>query len=399
MRKLLLLTLSLLTLTASAQKADSLQTDSLRIDFAQTELLQTDTLRIDSLQSDTLQADTPAKEGVLRKILRGFGKGVKELIRSFDRYDKNYIEPNHYEWTLMVQNTNFLQIIGIRAKGSDGVRRTINFSPRPAYKIGPYFGWRWLFLGYTIDISRPGKASKMTEFGLSLYSNMIGGDFVFVKNKGDFRIGSVYGFDNVKRNEFSGTAFSGLTTYTVSANAYYVFNHKKFSYPAAYNQSTVQKRSAGSFILGFRYDRQRIRFDYEKLPNALKLGDGIESNLDFKTLSYHSYMLNAGYAYNWVPARNLLLAISLTPAIGYKRQSGEGFSGQRVLDNISRINFDFIGRAGIVWNNGNYFAGASLISQLYDYHRDQLSVANSVNYLNFYAGLYFGLKKKYRKTE
>ena len=389
MRKLLLLTLWILALTTSAQEADSLRVDS----------LQADSLSIDSLRADSLQGDTLTKDGTFLNSIRELGKGMKKLVRSFDHYDKNYIEPNHYEWTLMAQNTNFLQIIGIRAKGSDGVRRTIDFAPRTAYKIGPYIGWRWLFLGYTIDVSRPGKASKMTEFNLSLYSNMIGGDFVFVKNKGDFKFSNVYGFENVKTNEFRGTKFSGLTSYTISANAYYVFNHKKFSYPAAYSQSTVQKRSAGSFILGFRYDRQRIRFDYEKLPEALKTSDGIESHFDFKALSYHSYTLNAGYAYNWVPARNLLLAISLTPAIGYKRLSGEEISGQRILDNISRINFDFIGRAGFVWNTGDYFAGASLISQLYDYHRDQFSIANSVNYLNFYAGFYFGLKKKYQKTE
>ena len=42
------------------------------------------------------------------------------------------------------------------------------------------------------------------------------------------------------------------------------------------------------------------------------------------------------------------------------------------------------------------YASCEISYWSYDYHRDQLSVANSVNYLNFYAGLYFGLKKKYR---
>ncbi len=340
--------------------------------------------------------DTIPEESEFRQNMRKLGKKVKNVVRSFDRYDNDYIEPNHCEWTVMAQNTNFLQIVDISARGSDGVRRSIDFYPRPSYKIGPYIGWRWFFLGFTFDISRPNRAAKMTEMNLSLYSSMVGGDFVFVKNSGYFNFGRIRGFDNVKSSELRGKAFGGLSTYTVSANVYYVFNHRKFSYPAAYNQSTVQKKSAGSFILGFRYDRQRINLDYDKLPDVLKTNDDIDTHLDFKNLSYHSYTINAGYAYNWVPARNLLLAVSLTPAIGYKRCSGEEFSGRNVIKSVSSLNFDFIGRIGFVWNNGNYFAGTSLVSQLYDYHRDQLSVANSVNYLNLYAGLYFGLKKKYR---
>ena len=97
-----------------------------------------------------------------------------------------------------------------------------------------------------------------------------------------------------------------------------------------------------------------------------------------------------------MPARNLLLAISLTPAIGYKHISGERVTGIKVFNSIRTLSFDFIGRAGIVWNNGTYFGGASLVSQLYDYRRNHFSVVNSVNYLNFYAGMYFGMKKKYR---
>ncbi|MBR1733128.1 MAG: DUF4421 domain-containing protein, partial [Alloprevotella sp.] len=240
----------------------------------------------------------------------------------------------------------------------------------------------------------PNRAGKMTETSLSIYSNKVGGDFVFVKNSHDFRIRSVSGFEGIQRNELRGTDFSGLSTYTMSLNAYYVFNNQRFSYPAAYNQSTLQRRSAGSFLLGFRYDQQRINFDYTLLPDRL-LGEGVLSEeMKFKNLSYRSYCINVGYAYNWVVARNCLVAVSLTPALGVKRLSGEKLTGKKALENMKRINFDFLGRAGFVWNTGKRFAGISLVSQLYDYRRARFSVANSVNYLNIYAGFYFGKRRK-----
>ncbi|MBR1653104.1 MAG: DUF4421 domain-containing protein [Alloprevotella sp.] len=385
-----LLLLSLMLLPAALRTAAQADVPAAKADTTREEA---DTLL---LPGDSVAWYDEMDDDAFRINLRTVRHKLKKTVRKLDRYDHDYIEPNHCDWTVMAQNTNFLQIVGISGKGTDDVRRTIDFSPRPSYKIGPYIGWRWIFLGFTIDASRPKRAGKMTELNFSLYSSMIGGDFVFVRNSGDFSIRNVYGFDDVERTQFNGTTFSGLSTYTFSANAYYVFNHKRFSYPAAYNQSTVQKRSAGSFILGFRFDRQRINFNYDLLPDALREDDVADTRLDFKNLAYHSYTLNAGYAYNWVPARNLLLAVSLTPALGYKHRSGESITGRKVLNSMRSLSFDFIGRAGFVWNNGAYFAGTSLISQMYDYRRDHFSVVNSVNYLNFYAGFYFGLKKKWR---
>lgn len=347
---------------------------------------------VDSVQTDSLTAVRP-----LKRFMDATGRKVKTVVRSLDKFDTDYIEPNHYDWTAMVQNTNFFQLVGISARDDGGERQTIDFAPRPAYKIGPYFGWRWIFLGLTVDASRPHRAGKMTEMSLSVYSSRIGGDFVFVRNSRDFRFRNVFGFPTIPRKSMRGRDFEGLATYTVSLNAYYIFNSRRFSYPAAYNQSTVQRRSAGSFLLGFRYDRQKIHFDYTLLP-APFLEEGIlNEDIKFSNLNYKSYCVSAGYAYNWVVARNCLVAVSLTPAIGLKHLYGEKITHETLLQTIRQVNFDFVGRLGFVWNTTKHFAGFSLISQLYDYRRNHLSVANSVNYLNLYAGIYFGRKHERKR--
>ena len=83
----------------------------------------------------------------------------------------------------MMQNTNFLHFVSFSATEKNKERQSLTFFPRPSFKIGPFLGWRWVFLGYTIDIGRIQKAGKNTEFSLSLYSNLVGGDFVYLKNK------------------------------------------------------------------------------------------------------------------------------------------------------------------------------------------------------------------------
>lgn len=337
---------------------------------------------------------------------RNFTKKVKHtgnifvrFVRSFNDMDTAYITPNYYNYTAMLQNTNFRQDFRIRGTDGEGHSQLIHLSPEPAFKIGPYFGWRWIFLGYTFDLGHPHRAGKTTEFNLSLYSSMLGVDLVYLKNSGNFEIKRVDGFGT---NTAEGKKFSGLDTYSSCLNLYYVFNHKRFSYPAAFAQSTAQRKSCGSWIFGVRFDKQKVKFAHEQLPGELlhPTGEGgrpLMDQLKFKHVSYNHYSISGGYAYNWVFAKNCLLSLSLVPAIGYKQAKGERISGEKFWVNIKNMNIDFITRAGLVWNNTRWFAGASFLNHLYDYRRDRLSLTNSVSYLNIYFGLFFHRRKEYRR--
>ena len=343
-------------------------------------------------------ADSLSKKERMKKKIKHTGNIFLRFFRSFNEMDTTYIQPNYYNYTAMLQNTNFRQKYRLRGIGEDGVSQSIHLSPESAFKVGPYFGWRWIFLGYTFDMGHPHKAGSTTEFNLSLYSSMLGVDLVYIKNTGDFKINRIDGFGDT----FIGKpSFNAFNTYTGCINAYYVFNHTRFSYPAAFAQSTVQRRSCGSWILGLRFDKQKMTFDHTKLPKELLTpssdnGKPLIDNLKFNKINYSNYTVSGGYAYNWVFAKNCLLSASLVPAIGYKQAKGERISGEKFWMNIKNMNVDFITRLGLVWNNSVWFAGASFVNHLYDYRRDQFSVSNSVSYLNIYFGFCFNRRKEYR---
>ena len=318
------------------------------------------------------------------------GQRLKQIITRLNTIDTAYIEPNHYAWTAMMQNTNSLHFVSFSAIEKDKERQTLTFFPRPSFKIGPFLGWRWLFLGYTIDIGRIQKAGKNTEFSLSLYSNLVGGDFVYLKNKGDFQLQRTVGFQGVSPRTFHNKDFDGLQMYLISFNLYCIFNHKKFSYPAAYNQSTVQRKSAGTLLFGFRYDHQKLEFDYTKLPPTLTQQTPLFEQLKIANRTYSNYSISTGYAYNWAFARNCLLAGSFTPTIGMSLEKGRKVGGAKPDAHAANLSLGFVGRVGLVWNTGRGFVGISYISQLYDYRRKGFTAINSVNFINTYAGFYFG---------
>lgn len=360
------------------------------------------TIANEKLESNIFQekTDTLTRKKKLKAKMKHTGNILQRFFRSFNDYDTTYISPNYYNYTAMLQNTNYFQSYRLTGKTKDGMEQSITARPVPNIKVGPYFGWSWIFLGYTFDVSHPRHAGQSSEFNLSLYSALLGCDFVYIKNNGDYRLKRAMGFEGVKPSSVRGIDFSGMDANTLSFNAYYIFNHRHFSYPAAYNQSTVQRKSCGSWMIGAGFSKQHVSFDYSRLPSSLigtTESPKIIEELKFSDINYGYYYFSGGYAYNWVFARNWLLGGSVMPSIGWRKAKGEKFKGKEILLDIKNLTFDCTSRLGLVWNNTHWFAGASFVSHLYMYRKSRLTLTNSVNYCNVYVGFFFHRKKAYRQ--
>jgi len=88
----------------------------------------------------------------------------------------------------------------------------------------------------------------------------------------------------------------------LTLDGYYLFNSKKFSYAAAYDQSVIQKRSAGSLMAGAMYYHSTIAYDNGH--NA----DFIMFMNDIGRLKQYQVSIGGGYAYNLVPCKGLLIS-------------------------------------------------------------------------------------------
>lgn len=330
-----------------------------------------------------------------REFIDRTGRNIFRQIKDVNKIDTAYIEPEHYNFTAMVQNTNTFEYYRLRSK--DGV--SITLAPRPTVKVGPYFGWRWIFAGYTFDIGHL-TTNNRQEFDLSIYSSKIGIDLFYRKTGENFKIRSL-DIDDYNTAPLEDVTFSGMDVKMRGFNVYYIFNHRKFSYPAAFSQSTRQKRSCGSFLAGIGYSRHRIEMDYNALntliTNKLAIDDEkLDSLLMFDNVSYTDFSVSGGYAYNFVLAKNLLFAASLSVALGYKYSTGNVVKEEKSLLDFAYNNFviDGVGRFGVVWNNDRFFAGSSFVIHSYNTHKPQFSMNNLFGNLNIYAGWKFGLRKK-----
>ena len=330
---------------------------------------------------------------------------LRRTIRGFSNIDENYVEPQHYNWSVMLQATHTYDYYRLSTSGSDG--QSVLFSPEPNMKVGPYFGWRWVFLGYTFDLKRVDVDLKdlKQELDFSIYSAQIGADLYFRRTGSDYHIRNLKLGKNVDTGKLEGMPFDGINVGITGFNVYYIFNHKRFSYPAAFAQSTIQKISCGSWMVGVGYIRNSIEFDHEKLQSRIDECIGpevvkLDSGLIFNSVKYYDTNASVGYAYNWVFARNFLFCSSLSLALAYKRTRGdtddESSKFRFIIDNI---NFDGIGRFGLVYNNMRWYAGASVIVRAYNYHKSRFAANNIFGSLNMYVGYNFGARKGYKKAK
>lgn len=357
----------------------------------------------DKMRMSDVRRDTTLTR---KEKLKGYGNIFTRFLRAFDEIDTTYITPNYYNWAFMLQNTTTYELYSLN---SPEEKQSIRFSPKPSIKLGPYLGWRWIFLGYTFDVSSLGEGhkSQRTEFELSLYSSMLGCDLIYRRTGDDFRIHKVKGFgDDAK--EVEGHYCNGIRLSVTGANLYYIFNHKRFSYPAAFAQSTVQRKSCGTWKVGFSITRHLMQFNYDELPEQLKQNPSypLSQSFMFREINYMDYSVSGGYAYNWVFKKNWLFCISVSPAIGYKKTTSnttlleeldEKDSQKRSrIFNMNNFNFNTTLRAGLVWNNTKYFGGLSIIMHNYNYHHSRLSINNTFGTLNLYMGLNFRKRKQYR---
>lgn len=366
--------------------------------FAETaaanDTLKVDVYKADSVIADTLaagQTEVPRKLGLLRRIIRGF-----------DRLDHDYIEPQHYVFTVMLQAVTTYDLY--KLSGVDREAQSVTFTSEPDVRVGPNVGWKWFFAGYTFDLRNMSLQRKKQELDLSIYSSQIGLDLFYRRTGSDYKLSNVRLGKDVDATPLNGQSFDGIKVGVTGAGLYYIFNHGRFSYPAAFAQSTIQKISCGSWLAGIGYTKNSLEFDYQRLQDlvdqrlsAQKVE--VDSGLMFNSVNYHDFKMSGGYAYNWVFAPQWLMGISGQAALAYKKSTGNMLPGNNEGFSMEHVHLDAIGRFAIVYNNMSWYAGLSAIVNTNNYYGGRFSTNNTFGNVNLYVGYNFGLKKKYRVNE
>ncbi len=309
-----------------------------------------------------------------------FSRFAEGWAKFFMSCDSTYVTPQLYNITVQSELSYWHDFYHIKSKET---KKSMVIESEPSIVLGGYVYYSILGFGLSWnlnDIGKPNGETNGTSMrkGFSLHTARLFAEIFTYSSGKTARITHLSDFDLKNRNK----SFSGLDSKVFGVHAFYIFNNKKFSWPAAFGENAVQRKSCGSWTLGFQYNKQTVTLNEKELPDYLV--NKISPSLLFRKVNYSDYSVSVGYAYNWVLGRNLLLAISLQPSIGYRRSNIEGTDfSHNILNNVST---DLTTRASFFWNNTRLFSGLILELHTYSYRQSTLGLTNTYGTLKLVVG-------------
>ena len=289
------------------------------------------------------------------------------------RYDTNYVVRPEGTLTLKVK----LNQTGndFNAKGTVNdlyCKADLKTKNKTTVSIGA--SYRGISASLAINPAKIRGAYKDYEFNLNYYSSNVNIDFSYQRS------GSLTG-ETSRGGVVSRLEEGDVTLKVVNMAGYYSFNHKQFCFPAAFTQSYIQKRSAGSWLAGFSYQGGSI-----KTTDALKLRN---PNAPDITIKAGHVGIGGGYGYNWVLGKRWLLHLSMLPTVVVYNRNQFIVNDELKKAKQMRFNMIFNERVAIVRNfSSRIFAGATLVmnNSVFD---DTMVV---VNQNKWRARLFFGCR-------
>lgn len=245
---------------------------------------------------------------------------VKTLIDSMAvaSIDRSYIEQPKLPWAVELRTSISQSYMKVSSDWPLPEGNTLKFDALSdngfSTSVGAWVGYRGYGFGLSKELSS-GSGSTLSfgamggSFGINLRINSYRSHQPEVSIDVDVAGEKFSDRDKVDLDD-------PIDVRTLFIDGYYMFNGKHFSYAAAYDQSLIQRRSAGSLVAGLMYYHSRVSYDDDSNWPMVQL-----MNCVGKTkLTQGS--IGLGYAYNWVLARGWLVSAQAMPMLAlYNRMN------------------------------------------------------------------------------
>ena len=261
-------------------------------------------------------------------------------------YDTNYVVRPEGSLTLKLRVNQSGDDFHVKGD-KDGVssKADLNTSFKTTVSIGA--SYRGISASLSLNPAKMKGAYNDYEFNLAYHSSRLSLDASYHRSAtlaGDTRRGDVMGHLEAGDVKMKMANLAG----------YYVFNHRRFSYPAVFTQSYIQRRSAGSWLAGISYQGGSIKTTEEfkeRTPNAPDV------NIHIGLLG-----IGGGYGYNWVLGKKWLIHFSMLPTfVIYNHNYMTVNDVRRDAQHFRLGMMIFNERAAVIYNfSPRYFAGATL---------------------------------------
>jgi hypothetical protein len=274
-------------------------------------------------------------------------------------YDTTYIESLTDKLAIRIYGINKFYRFDIKDNDLD---QTIGYAPNSNLNLGIAVNYRWFGLGLAFnfpfinnDNNIYGKTNRFDiqtniftrRLAIDLYLQYYKG--FFIENPESFMPTWSAGMPYPQRPDIVTTTLGGSCTYR--------FNSKKFSARAAFIQTELQKKSAGSFLLGGFFYFFNLAGDSAFVPTELR--SQYNPDLLFNKVSVGGIGISFGYTHTFVIWKKLNVSFTLAPGVSVQNAEISYNTGLEPKEGAF-ITGRFLGRIALVYNTRKSFAGLTL---------------------------------------
>jgi hypothetical protein len=296
--------------------------------------------------------------------------------------DTTYITRPQTKWTVVAR----MNVSGAKIE-SEGMENGKHFNSEMTADYKSTLSMAVSYLGFSLSAAlNPAKLmGKYRDYELNFnsYGKRFGFDFIY-QDAHNFT-GWHEGGDYVSPTGSGRIELPAdmLSVKTLNLNAFYTFNSRRFSYPAAFSQSYIQRKSAGSFLLAVSGQGQHATLSSLWYKEAgLNSGQGMQ-------LKMTNIGLGAGYGYNYVPSQGWLMHISALPTFIVYSNTSMKLGDTRVPLQYHFPEVIITGRGAVVHQWSNKFLGLSMVFNFTNIgHEESLAVHN----IKWRIRTFFGLR-------
>lgn len=256
-------------------------------------------------------------------------------------------------WTFRAKVDGFGEMMHLRSVDNGGTVGNYYLNADPKITIGIMANYRGISAAFSLSPSKILSDISDMMSAINYYSNTFGIDFTFEK------VNAFRGRTHLESHTHKLSSATNMRQFAVTG--YYVFNGKKFSLPAVFNSTWVQKRSAGSFLVQAAFNTGRI-----KIGGDLDTDEAVASIPE--RIDMNSLAIGGGYGYNLVVGKHWLLHGTAQPSLmvwqNYKLHTTDRKGNEEINKmDTSHINFFLVGRIGAIYSWDRYFIGLTSVVQ------------------------------------
>lgn len=313
--------------------------------------------------------------------MEDFGKSIL-----YKKQDTSFITNYNNNFTLKLIGVNKINYFKVLDRN---INSSLRYRPDRRLNLGAGIAYKWFALDLAFNVGID-ENSDFQNSNLFDFQGTIFNERQYISIGYQYYYGyQISKYSGIPPTEYPDTNLrDDIRTISMSIHYTFAFNYDKFSLKASFIQNELQRKSAGSFLVGAAFNMFNVVADSSIVP--IQVQGSFNNNLQLTDLNSTSLAVNFGYMYTFVWKEHFYITASLIPGVGFNMGDYQNDSRQPYHTHAF-LAFGTMNTIG--YNSKRVFGGAMFVTDAYNtrIEKEQI-IVNGHGKIRLFLGMRFWKK-------